>query len=137
MRIPLGATQKLLITHVVRKGTTSESYTVTLSGVSCHEETGVRAEAPGFARQSTSFFCIFPGHTTAAPAAAPEVIGAAGSLYLNPAAFHAAAPALRGCRWTLAPEDKVQLPSGRTGTVTRISDNRDGRCPHWYVEVSG
>lgn len=137
MRIPLGATQSVTLTHVVRKGTASDSYTVTLAGVSCHEESGVRADSSGFSRKGVSFFCIFPGHTTAAPAEAGSTIGSAGALYLAPAAFRAADPALRGCRWTLAPEDKVQLPDGRTGTVTQISDNRGGRCPHWYVEVSG
>ena len=60
----------------------------------------------------------------------------AASTFLAPAAFKAADEAARACHWTMAPEDKVQLPSGRTGTVTSVQDNRDGRCPHWYVEVT-
>lgn len=54
----------------------------------------------------------------------------------TPVAFKAAEDAQRVSCWTLAPEDKVQLPSGRTGVVTSVQDNRTGRCPHWYVEVT-
>ena len=37
MRKPLGADQTVTITHIIRKGTASESYTTVLSGVSCRE----------------------------------------------------------------------------------------------------
>lgn len=135
MRTPLRAAQTVTLTHVIRKGTASESYTTTLAGVSCHEVNGVQVEAPGFARQDTTFFCIFPGHTTAAFSGTPKQASIADSTFLSPEAYKTAEPALRGCRWTMTPEDKVLLPSGRTGTIASISDNRDGRCPHWYVEV--
>lgn len=138
MRVPLDAHQTVTLTHIVRKGTVSASYTVVLSGVSCHETNGVLADGGGFSHSDNSTsFCIFPLYTTAALSDAPEQASAAGDTYLAPAAFKAADPALRSCRWTLAPEDKVLLPSGRTGTVTSIQDNRSGRCPHWYVEVCG
>ncbi len=138
MRTPLDADQSVTLTHTVRKGTVSDSYTVVLSGVSCHEATGVLADGSGFSHSgSATSFCIFPLYTTAALSEAPEQASIAGSTFLAPAAFKAADPALRAYRWTLAPEDKVLLPSGRTGTVTGIQDNRSGRCPHWYVEVSG
>ena len=136
MRTPLGANQTVTLTHIVRKGTESNSYTVVLSGVSCHEVRGVHVETPGFARQEQTSFCIFPDHTTAAFSGTPEQASIAGRTFITPEAFKAAEAALRGCRWTLTPEDKVLLPSGRTGTVTSIQDNRSGRCPHWYVEVS-
>ena len=80
--------------------------------------------------------CIFPGHTTAAPQSTAEPPADAASTFLDPAAFKAADEPARACHWTLAPEDKVTLPSGRVGTVTSVQDNRDGRCPHWYVEVT-
>lgn len=138
MRVPLDAHQTVTLTHIVRKGTVSASYTVVLSGVSCHETNGVLADGGGFSHSDNSTsFCIFPLYTTAALSDAPEQASAAGDTYLAPAAFKAADPALRSCRWTLAPEDKVLLPSGRTGTVTSVQDNRTGRCPHWYVEVCG
>lgn len=138
MRVPLDAHQIVALTHIVRKGTVSDSYTVVLSGVSCHETNSVLADGGGFSHSdSSTSFCIFPLYTTAARSDAPEHASAAGDTYLAPAAFKAADPALRGCRWTLAPEDKVLLPSGRTGTVASVQDNRTGRCPHWYVEVSG
>lgn len=137
MRKPLGANQTITLTHTVRKGMENDSYTVVLSGVSCHEVSGARVESPGFARQAQTSLCIFPGHTTAAFSGTPEQASIAGSTFITPEAFKAAEANLRSCRWTLAPEDKVLLPSGRTGTVTSIQDNRSGRCPHWYVEVSG
>ena len=138
MRVPLDADQTVTLTHAVRKGTVSESYTVVLSGVSCHEATGVLADGSGFSHSgSSTSFCIFPLYTTAAFSGTPRQASIAGSTYLAPAAFKAADPAFRACRWTLAPEDKVLLPSGRIGTVTGIQDNRSGRCPHWYVEVRG
>ena len=138
MRVPLDTPQTVTLTHIVRKGTVSDSYMVLLSGVSCHETNGVLADGGGFSHSdSSTSFCIFPLYTTAALSDAPEQASAAGDTYLAPAAFKAADPALRGCRWTLAPEDKVLLPSGRTGTVASVQDNRTGRCPHWYVEVSG
>ena len=67
---------------------------------------------------------------------APEQAADAAGQFLTPEAFRAADEAVRAAGWTLALEDKVLLPSGRTGTVTSIQDNRSGRCPHWYVEVS-
>lgn len=137
MRTPLGANQTVRLTHHVRKGMEDASYTVTLSGVSCHEINGVHLESPGFAHQGTSSFCIFPDHTTIAFSGTPEHASIAGSTFITPEDFKAADAALRGCRWTLAPEDEVLLPSGRKGTVQSIQDNRSGRCPHWYVEVSG
>lgn len=138
MRVPLDAHQTVTLTHIVRKGTVSDSYTVLLSGVSCHETNGVLADGGGFSHSDNSTsFCIFPLYTTAALSDAPEQASAAGDTYLAPAVFKAADPALRSCRWTLAPEDKVLLPSGRTGTVVSVQDNRTGRCPHWYVEVCG
>lgn len=136
MHAPLNANKTVVLTHVVRKGTTSESYTVELSGVSCHEVSSAHVETPGFARQESSSLCIFPGHSTAALSGAADSVGDAGGMFISPEAFRAADPALRGCCWTLALEDKVTLPSGRTATVTSVSDNRSGRCPHWYVEVS-
>lgn len=135
MRTPLRATQTITLTHIIRKGTASESYTTTLAGVSCHEVSSIQVESPGFARQDTTSFCIFPEHTTAAFSGTPEQASIAGSTFLTPEAYKAADAALRGCRWTVALEDKVQLPSGRVSTVSSISDNRGGRCPHWYVEV--
>lgn len=67
MRKPLGADQTVTITHIIRKGTVSKSYTTVLSGVSCREVSSAHVETPGFARQEQTSFCIFPGHTTAAP----------------------------------------------------------------------
>ena len=136
MRKPLGADQTVTITHIIRKGTASESYTTVLSGVSCREVSSAHVETPGFARQEQTSFCIFPSHTTAVHSGAAESPKPADSTFLAPEAFRAAEAALRGCQWTVALEDKVRLPSGRTGTVTCIQDNRSGRCPHWYVEVS-
>lgn len=136
MRKPLGADQTVTITHIIRKGTVSKSYTTVLSGVSCREVSSAHVETPGFARQEQTSFCIFPGHTTAAPEGAAESPNPAGSTFLTPEAFKAAEAALRDRRWTVALEDKVLLPSGRTGAVTCVQDNRSGRCPHWYVEVS-
>lgn len=139
MRTPLGATQTVALTHTVRKGTASESYTTVLTGVSCHEANGVAADGSGFShantQQGVTFFCIFPNHTTAAFSGTPKQASLAGSTFLSSDAFKAADAALRGCRWTLSPEDKVILPSGRGAMVTSITDNRIGRCPHWYVEV--
>lgn len=60
----------------------------------------------------------------------------AGRCFLPASAFKAIDPSRRSDYWTLALADKVQLPSGRTATVTSIHDNRDGRVPHWCVEVS-
>ena len=130
MRKPLLATKSVTLVHCIRRGTGSTSYTTVLSGVSCREVaaagTGAQSGAgSGFAPKSSSEICIFPGHSAAA------------STFLDPAAFKAADEAARACHWTLAPEDKVTLPSGRVGTVTSVQDNRDGRCPHWYVEVTG
>lgn len=85
MRTPLGANQTVTLTHTVRKGTESNSYTVVLSGVSCHEVRSVHVETPGFARQEQTSFCIFPGHTTAAFSGTPEQASIAGStLRLSP-----------------------------------------------------
>lgn len=79
MRKPLGADQTVTITHIIRKGTASESYTTVLSGVSCREVSSAHVETPGFARQEQTSFCIFPGHTTAAPSGAAESPNPAGS----------------------------------------------------------
>ena len=116
MRKPLLATKSVTLVHCIRQGTGSTSYTTVLSGVSCREVaaagTGAQSGAgSGFAPKSSSEICIFPGHSTAAPQSTAEP--------------------------SLAAEDKVTLPSGHVGTVTSVQDNRDGRCPHWYVEVTG
>ena len=80
--------------------------------------------------------CISAGWSKAAPAEAPEQAGGRRrASFSPPEAFRAADEAVRAAGWTLALEEKVLLPSGRTGTVTSIQDNRSGRCPHWYVEV--
>lgn len=142
MRKPLLATKSVTLVHYIRRGTGSTSYTTVLSGVSCREVaaagTGAQSGAgSGFAPKSSSEICIFPGHSTAAPQSTAELPLDAASTFLDPAAFKAADEAARACHWTLAPEDKVTLPSGHVGTVTSVQDNRDGRCPHWYVEVTG
>lgn len=135
------ANASIALTHSIRQGTGSNSYTVVLSGVSCREVSGVRAGArtssgKSFDPGDTTRICIFPGHTTAAPQNGTGLPLDAASAFLAPAAFKAAEEAQRTSAWTLAPEDKVQLPSGRTGIVTSVQDNRTGRCPHWYVEVT-
>lgn len=141
MRKPLLATKSVTLVHCIRQGTGSTSYTTVLSGVSCREVaaagTGAQSGAgPGFAPKSSSEICVFVGHSTAAPQSGTAASMDAASTFLAPAAFKAADEAARDCHWTLAPEDKVALPSGRTGTVTSVQDNHDGRCPHWYVEVT-
>lgn len=137
MRKPLLATKSVTLVHCIRRGTGSTSYTTVLSGVSCREVAAAGTGAgSGFAPKSSSEICIFPGHTTAAPQSAAEPPSDAASTFLDPAAFKAADEPARACHWTLAPEDKVTLPSGRVGTVTSVQDNRDGHCPHWYVEVT-
>ena len=136
MRSPLLATKSVTLVHHIRQGTDSTSYTTVLSGVSCHEVSGAKAGGPGFNPNSSSGIRIFVGHSTAAPQNGAVAAMDAASTFLDPAAFKAADKPARACHWTLAPEDKVTLPSGRTGTVTSIQDNRDGRCPHWYVEVA-
>lgn len=135
MRAPLGTTQSVTLTHCIRQGTSEHSYTVRLSRVSVHEVNGAVVSTPGFARTGTTVLCIFPGWSTAAPEGAEAAQEAAGC-FLDPEAFRGTEDAQRAAHWTLAPEDKVQLPSGRIGTVTCVQDNRTGRCPHWYVEVS-
>lgn len=137
MRKPLLATKSVTLVHCIRRGTGSTSYTVVLRGVSCREVSaaGVGSGA-GFDPKSSTVLCIFPGHTTAAPQSTAEPPADAASTFLDPAAFKAADEPARACHWTLAPEDKVTLPSGRIGTVTSVQDNRDGRCPHWCVEVT-
>lgn len=138
MRKPLLATKSVTLVHCIRQGTGSTSYTTVLSGVSCREVAAAGTVAgSGFAPKSSSEICIFPGHSTAAPQSTAESLLDAASTFLDPAAFKAADEAARACHWTLAPEDKVTLPSGRIGTVTSVQDNRDGHCPHWYVEVTG
>ena len=137
MRKPLLANASVTLTHCIRQGTGSKSYTVTLSGVSCRELSGVRTgSGNGFAPNSTTQICIFAGHTTVAPQSGTGASVDAASTFLTPAAFKAAEEPQRVSCWTLAPEDKVQLPSGRTGVVTSVQDNRTGCCPHWYVEVT-
>lgn len=135
MRKPLLATKSVTLVHCIRRGTGSTSYTTVLSGVSCREVAAAGAGS-GFAPKSSSEICIFPGHSTAAPQSTAEPPSDAASTFLDPAAFKAADEPARACHWTLAPEDKVTLPSGRVGTVTSVQDNRDGHCPHWYVEVT-
>ena len=137
MRKPLLANASVTLTHCIRQGTSSNSYTVMLSGVSCREVSCVRTgSGNGFAPNSTTQICIFAGHTTIAPQSGTGALVDAASTFLTPVAFKAAEDAQRVSCWTLAPEDKVQLPSGRTGVVTSVQDNRTGRCPHWYVEVT-
>lgn len=137
MRKPLLANASVTLTHCIRQGTSSNSYTVMLSGVSCREVSCVRTgSGNGFAPNSTTQICIFAGHTTIAPQSGTGASVDAASTFLTPVAFKAAEDAQRVSCWTLAPEDKVQLPSGRTGVVTSVQDNRTGRCPHWYVEVT-
>ena len=125
MRKPLLATKSVTLVHCIRQGTGSTSYTTVLSGA-----------GSGFAPKSSSEICIFPGHSTAAPQSTAESPLNVASTF-DPATFKAADEAARACHWTLSPEDKVTLPSGHVGTVTSVQDNRDGRCPHWYVEVTG
>lgn len=68
MRKPLLANASVTITHCIRQGTSSNSYTVMLSGVSCREVSCVRTgSGNGFAPNSTTQICIFAGHTTIAP----------------------------------------------------------------------
>lgn len=139
---PLHADQTIRLTHTLRQGTASTAYSTLLSGVSCREvqgaTTGARSgSGTGFASTSSTGICIFVGHSTAVPEK-----GAVGALpvasnYLAPQDFKAAEEPRRACHWTVTSEDKVLLPSGRTGTVTSVQDNRAGRCPHWYLEVSG
>lgn len=137
MRKPLLANASVTLTHCIRQGTGGNSYTVTLSGVSCREVSGARTgSGNGFDPNNTSQICIFAGHTTVAPQSGTGASADAASTFLAPAAFKAAEGPRRASCWTLAPEDKVQLPSGRTGVVTSVQDNRTGRCPHWYVEVT-
>lgn len=140
MRTPLQADKTVSLTHTLRRGTATSSYTVVLSRVSCHESDSVLPSSPGFAhsggRSGATGICIFAGWSKAAPAEAPGRAADAAGQFLTPEAFRASDEAARAAGWTLALEDKVLLPSGRTGTVTSIQDNRSGRCPHWYVEVS-
>lgn len=137
MRTPLLATKIIGLTHCIRKGTGSASYTVVLANVSCREVSGAVASASaGFDPRNSTAICIFPGCSTAAPENGTAAPADAASTFLDPAAFKAADEPARACHWTLAPEDKVILPSGRTGVITHVQDNRDGRCPHWYVEVT-
>ncbi len=137
MRKPLLATKTVTLVHCIRRGTGSTSYTTVLSGVSCREVAAAGTGAgSGFAPKSSSEICIFPGHSTAAPQCTAEPPLDAASTFLDPVAFKAADEPARARHWTMAPEDKVTLPSGRVGIVTSVQDNRDGRCPHWYVEVS-
>ena len=52
MRSPLHADQSIRLTHTVRKGTATNSYTVVLSRVSCHESDSVLPSSPGFAHSA-------------------------------------------------------------------------------------
>jgi len=92
MRKPLGADQTVTIPPIIRKGTVSKSYTTVLSGVSCREVSSAHVETPGFARKEQTSFCIFPGHTKAAPSGAAESPNPAGSTFLNPEAFRPQRP---------------------------------------------
>lgn len=137
MRKPLLANRLVGLTHCIRKGTGSTSYTVVLNNVSCREVSGAAASASaGFDPRNSTVLCIFPGCSTAAPQNGTAAPADAASTFLDPVAFKVADEPARACHWTLAPEDKVTLPSGRVGTVTSVQDNRDGRCPHWCVEVT-
>lgn len=137
MKKPILATKTIALTHCIRTGTGSTSYTTVLSCVSCREVTAAGTGTGfGFAPRGSSVICIFPGHSAAAPQRTAEPPADAASTFLDPVAFKAADEPARTCHWTLSPEDKVTLPSGRAGTVTSVQDNRDGRCPHWYVEVT-
>lgn len=135
MRKPLLATKRVTFQHTIRKGTVSTSYTTVLTNVSCHETYGAQVESPGFVPSHNTEICIFPQHSQIGPCEGAEAAMDADSTFLAPEAFRASDEATRACHWTLAPEDKVTLPSGRTGTVLRVQDNRSGHCPHWYVEV--
>lgn len=95
-----------------------------------------QVDTPGFSRRDATVICIFPGYSTAAPADRPKAAMDAGRCFLPASTFKAIDPSRRSDYWTLSLADKVQLPSGRTATVTSIHDNRDGRVPHWCVEVS-
>ena len=135
MRKPLLATKRVTFQHTIRKGTVSTSYTTVLTNVSCHETSGAQVESPGFAPSHNTEICIFPQHSQRATGEDTEAATPAGSTFLAPEAFRAADETVRASHWTLAPEDKVILSSGHTGTVLRVQDNRSGHCPHWYVEV--
>lgn len=55
MRKPLGADQTVTITHIIRKGTVSKSYTTVLSGVSCREVSSAHVETPGLCPAGADF----------------------------------------------------------------------------------
>lgn len=88
MRSPLHAGQSIRLTHTVRKGTATNSYTVVLSRVSCHESDSVLPSSPGFAhsagRIGATGICIFAGWSKAAPAEAPEQAADAAGQFLTP-----------------------------------------------------
>lgn len=133
---PLLATKSVNFIHHVRAGTSDTSYTFQLSKVSCAEVQSAQVDTPGFSRRDATVICIFPGYSTAAPVDQLKAAMDAGRCFLPASAFKAIDPSRRSDYWTLSLADKVQLPSGRTATVTSIHDNRDGRVPHWCVEVS-
>lgn len=136
MRIPLLAGKTIVLEHRIRSGTGSSSYTTIVSGVSCWEVSGAASgSGSGFDPSNSTGVCIFVGYSKAAPQGGAETAQRVESKFLNPEAFRAAEAAQRASHWTLSPEDKITLPSGRTGTVMTVQDNRSGRCPHWYVEV--
>ena len=78
MRSPLHAGQNIRLTHTVRRGTATNSYTVVLSQVSCREVDSVSPSSPGFAhsagRIGATGICIFAGWSKAAPAEASGIL---------------------------------------------------------------
>lgn len=135
-RKPLLANDSIKIEHRASAGASDVVYTITLTGVSCHEAHGVRVSTPGFQQQATTEICIFPGFSQAATESPAEGSSTTDSTYLDPAAFKATESPRRAQYWTMDKEDIVYLPSGRKGRITNIEDNRAGRCPHWFVEVT-
>lgn len=101
MRSPLHAGQSIRLTHTVRRGTVTNSYTVVLSQVSCREVDSVSPSYPGFAhsagRIGATGICIFVGWSKAAPAEAPEQAADAAGQF-HPGGFQSRR---RGCpgRW--------------------------------------
>lgn len=131
MRKPLLATKSVTLVHCIRQGTGQHQLhhgavwrELPRGGRSRYRRT-VRCRLR-LCPEKRSEICIFPGHSTAAPQSTAESPLNAASTFLDPAAFKAADEAARACHWTLAPEDKVTLPSGHVGTVTSVQDNRDG-----------
>lgn len=134
---PIQADKMIRLEHRVYDGASGSDmvYLTTLYGVSCREVHGASPTSSGFSDHSTTQLSIFPGHTLVTPSGATGAAYPAEDRLVSPEAFNATEAALRGSWWTMAPEDKVELPSGLTGKITRIEDNTAGRCAHWFVEV--